>query len=107
MGTNDDLRWLYLIYNKRYFGNRLPKDMPVKFCKLRKHTYGRTAVAIQTHRPQFIEINNDLRTALLTAQFTLLHEMVHVENPKPTGHGKWFNKRMLRLARAGAFNGKW
>ena len=38
---------------------------------------------------------------------TMLHEMVHVENPKWKGHGWKFEHRMLKLAKARAFAGVW
>jgi hypothetical protein len=37
----------------------------------------------------------------------VMHEMKHVEKPTFKGHGWRFDKRMLRLAKQGAFNDLW
>jgi hypothetical protein len=33
--------------------------------------------------------------------------MLHIEKPHHKGHGWRFDRRMLRLAKAGAFSGLW
>lgn len=107
--TNVDLRLAYLAFNKKYFGNQLPKDMPVYFSKHldSQGKLGRTSVHVQTFRPQYVEISSRIRFSGCLVRLTLLHEMCHVENPKPSGHGKWFNGRMKKLAKDGAFDNWW
>lgn len=109
MITNQELRFAYKTFNRAYFSNRLPKDMPVFFQKrlIRQGKLGKTAVHLQTNRPLWIEISPQIRFSGKIVRLTLLHEMVHVENPKPAGHGVWFEKRMMALAKAGAFRGYW
>lgn len=109
MITNRELRFAYATFNKKYFSNKLPKDMPVFFSSqlIRKKKLGRTAVHAHTFRPQWIEITTNIRFSGHLIRMTLLHEMCHVENPRPTGHGKWHDDRMMKLAKAGAFNGYW
>ena len=105
IGTNADLRWMYLDFNKKYFSNKLPKDMPVYFADL--WCLGHTVIHKQTFRPQWIKICKRLRFSNKLAAMTLLHEMCHVETPKYRGHGPWFRKRMKQLARDGAFDPFW
>ena len=57
-------------------------------------------------RPLYILINRKIAWHWMLAEMTLLHEMVHVENMK-VEHGPWFHKRMLRLAKDGAFRRCW
>jgi len=99
---NADLEIAYRFYNKRYFGNRLPKDMVVRFEDIIE--LGKTYCFFE--RPLYILINRKIAWHGMLVEMTLLHEMVHVENTK-AGHGPWFHKRMLRLAKAGAFRNSW
>lgn len=105
-GCDKDLLYMYRIYNKKYFGNKLPKDMPVYFQKL-DHSMGITTVHGQTNRPLTLHIDPKLDLLPRVVYMTLLHEMCHVESPQRHDHGAWFEKRMLRLAKAGAFQGLW
>jgi predicted SprT family Zn-dependent metalloprotease len=58
-----------------------------------------------------IHLDPWLRHSMRVADFTLLHEMVHLKlRYKDTGcsaHGHLFQREMKRLARIGAFNGLW
>ena len=56
-----------------------------------------------------IELNDELRKREWdsTAEGTLLHEMVHLEGKGRDNHGKVFDKRMLRIAKLGAFHHVW
>jgi hypothetical protein len=104
-GTNQDLRDYYWYFNKKYFSNKLPKDMSVRFEDI--DGLGLTPFTKDTNRPLYIHISNRIRhSSRLTAQ-TLLHEMVHVAHPEKRGHKNWFDKEMLKLAKKGAFNGLW
>lgn len=108
-GTNEALRYMYLDFNKKYFHNALPKDLPVSFSKKPElgNALGHTAIHKQTFRPLWIDIAARLRTSRRESAMTLLHEMVHVEQKERRGHGKHFEKRMRELARHGAFKGIW
>jgi hypothetical protein len=105
-----DLRDAYVGFNRKYFHNALPKDLPCYFRKLpTKSTFGHTLIDPQTDKPIRIVINKKLQYWHFSdlILMTLLHEMCHVENPGPVGHGPWFQRRMLRLAKAGAFRRLW
>ena len=103
MVTNAEVQAMYHEFNKKWFGNRLPKDMVVIFKRMPgfhgvTHTY--------RDRPLWIELDFDLRPSRGQTAMTLLHEMVHVEIPE-SKHGPRFHKRMLKLARQGAFKPWW
>lgn len=108
-GNDGILRAMYCALNKKYFHNALPKDLPVLYSKdlVRERALGHTAIHKQTFRPLWIKLAWPLRTCHRTTRLTLLHEMVHVEQKHLRGHGKQFEKRMLELARHGAFKGVW
>ena len=101
--TNKDLQVAYAYYNKKYFSNKLPHDMVVRFEKV----WPLGVTSCYHDRPLFIHINDRLRFSKVLCDMTLIHEMVHVETPRPNNHGKWFHKRMLELARKGAFKQCW
>src|SRR5208282_4335238 len=98
MVTNAEVQAMYHEFNKKWFGNRLPKDMVVHFVRMRKY-HGITK--IYRHRPIAIQLGWHLRSGTSHTALTLLHEMTHVENPK-WEHGLRFHKRMMKLARQGA-----
>lgn len=102
--TNAELARMYAEFNKKYFGNKLPKDMAVRFEYLHGK-WGRTRIYANS-RPLFIEISRELCGSMCFAAMTLLHEMVHVKFPH-LDHGPKFHKEMKRLARIGAFNNWW
>jgi hypothetical protein len=104
-GTDWNLLQFYQFFNKRYFSNRLPKDMPVAFRKI--DTLGNTVIHRQTFRPLYIQVSDKLRFSSRLAMGTVLHEMVHVAHPKKRGHRGWFDKEMLKLVKRGAMNGLW
>lgn len=113
MNTNKDLRYWYGLFNKRHFGDKLPKDLDVKFGKLPKGLLGTTNcikyIGKDKHKSsaQNIRIDLNIRQRSTIVILTLLHEMVHVENPSWIGHGRRFDRRMKELAAKGAFNGLW
>lgn len=107
-------------FNKKYFGNKLPKA----YVYLDKRIWKRDCVLgdyteFDTFNPKNkktgqwyrIRIANEVKkVSPRMARFVLLHEMVHHKlNRKKeyTHHGPLFQKEMLRLARAGAFNSLW
>lgn len=122
--TNKDLQQWYRQANKWYFGNRLPKTTKLWFTHLpgllgrttrdsikRKPT--RTELkqrpnCVLVLEPSFrIYIDESLRGVRRHAIMTLLHEMVHCDNWKKKGHGRWFDNKMFKLAERGAFDGLW
>jgi hypothetical protein len=104
--TNADLRHYYRVANKKYFGDKLPKGLPMRFAKLKPGGLGVTHI-LGNRVAYGIEISVELRTNQSFTIMTVLHEMLHVEKPSYKGHGHRFDKRMLRLAKAGAFDGLW
>lgn len=103
MVTNAELQCMYHEFNKKWFGNRLPKDMVVNFEKM--DPLGCTL--FRRGRPLYININWKFRSNRSSVAMTLLHEMVHVELPYGINHGRQFHKRMMQLARKGAFKAWW
>ena len=102
--TNADLRRYYSEANAKYFHNRLPKDIPMRFAKMRD--VGTTWID-DDNVPVEIWVTEKLRTFQAITIMVVLHEMQHVQEPSHIGHGWRFDKRMLKLAKAGAFAGLW
>ena len=103
--TNADLRRYYRIFNRKYFKGKLP-EVPIRFAKMhKKWTLGTTW--LRHGKALDIEINKNLQNTQCVTVMTVVHEMVHVEHPTWKGHGWQFDRRMLRLAKAGAFDGLW
>jgi hypothetical protein len=108
--SNKYLKKSYDEFNKKYFSNELPKDMVVRFSRLRDDDKFQEPCGItmfKWDRPLYILINKKLRWQSMLADFTLIHEMVHVAHPEINGHGPRFQKQMMRLAKAGAFKTLW
>lgn len=105
MLTNALVQGLYREFNRKWFGNRLPKDMVVSYANL--DPIGQGVTHYFKGRPLYIELNHRLRWSESQTALTLLHEMVHVSLPYRFNHGPKFHKEMLRLAKAGAFKAWW
>jgi hypothetical protein len=102
-------RW-FLEYNKRYFGNKLPKECIVKWAFQTKEWMGRQSwrkLKKGAPKTPIIQVSAKYRFNKSVAHLTLLHEMVHLALPKRVNHGPRFHKEMLRLAKAGAFSRWW
>ena len=65
---NADLEIAYRFYNKRYFGNRLPKDMVVRFEDIIE--LGKTYCFFE--RPLYILINRKIAWHCMLVEMTLL-----------------------------------
>jgi hypothetical protein len=102
--TNEDLMIMYRDFNRKYFSNALPHDLVVEYGRL-KGFFGITEC--YKNRPLYVILDWDLRKSRVHSAMTLLHELVHVENPEWYGHGPRFHKRMLKLAKEKAFNSWW
>jgi len=93
------LQRAYREYNKKYFGNRLPKSTQLRWADMSMMGY---------QLDDEIVINRRDRKRDRVWKGTLLHEMVHLSLPKTRfDHGKEFQKEMLRLAKLGAFRNIW
>jgi hypothetical protein len=115
--TNRWLKLQYDIFNKRYFGNKLPVDAAVIWSS--KTTHKRAAqLLVWTHTLEDTEICLNPMMKKLGAECralqSLLHEMCHLHlrvQGKSTrvfaGHGFLWQKEMKRLAIVGAFRTIW
>jgi hypothetical protein len=101
--TNKYLARSYAEFNRKYFQNKLPKDMAVRFMDGPECGY----LSVKFDRPLWIMLNKKLAWHHMLVDMCLLHEMVHVEQAKFGGHGPRFHKRMLQLAKQGAFKNCW
>jgi predicted metal-dependent hydrolase len=90
----------YKKYNKKYFGNSLPKDIDLRF----GHTQG--DLGYQLGEEIVLNKSKAYRRDSIW-KGTLLHELVHLKVAESNDHGPKFQKEMLRLAKAGAFKGIW
>jgi len=87
----------YLDYNKKYFNNRLPDDIKVK--------WGRSNIYMGLCFDDHIMINRELMKWHSIWRMTLLHEMCHLASEDECSqHGRRWKKQMWRLMRLGAFN---
>jgi hypothetical protein len=135
--TNACLKNFFLDVNRTFFNNELNKNTVVKFANLKPNLMGisKTRVKTITRKTTAKErrennlpknswaieiipgifISNDFRNSKRQTGLTLLHEMAHQSlSRKRDKRGycnseKWnaFNRRMLKLAKAGALNGWW
>ena len=125
--TNCGLTRYFKEFNRKYFGNRLDSNIEVSFAKIRplgltKNVWFTRPTTVKERRENNlnetsiacyyiprIEISEKLKFSPRLALGTLLHEMAHAENMRYSCGSNWnsFNRRMLRLAKAGALNGIW
>jgi hypothetical protein len=125
--NNFDLSTAFKEFNKRYFGKSLDSNIEVSFKRM--NVLGRTKTvwfqrpvtakerkenglnktAIACYYIPRIWISEEIRFSPRLCIQTLLHEMVHAEDMTRGCGPNWnrFNKRMLKLAKQGAFNGWW
>lgn len=126
MRTSDLIYW-YKFFNKKYFGNKLPKRLWVHFGKLKRNRLGETRFQRLCNKcdkcaelkkkfkkkiknnfvPHDLRINQKFRSGLGSDGMvitTLLHEMVHVSIGGKYYHGPKFKKELRRLMTVGAFD---
>ena len=108
--TAPKLKKLYDRLNKRWFRNRLPKNTVIYWCPNLKWS-GSIGMAWYT-APFRIDIAREMKNYPRLTESVLIHEMVHLAlfqkfGADGVGHGKPFQKRMLKLARAGALKRLW
>jgi hypothetical protein len=123
--TSSDLKYLYNLFNKKYFSDKLP-DIYVHYGKTRRGCYGFTAFTTLCKRCEkckrlklkyghemkngrlaiHLTVSNLLKKSLGVHQsvITLLHEMMHVSIGGKYKHGPKFRKEKKRLLRAGAYD---
>jgi hypothetical protein len=106
-----DPNWLYDVYNKKYFGGKLPKT-PVVWCSKRaKDKDGNESRGVCQYVPELmIFLNPVFQGWETTWSGILIHEMVHVEQRyqvRAKDHGYNFKRRMRELAAQGAFDELW
>lgn len=93
----------FALYNKRYFGGRLP-SIPVGWEQLPD------ARGLCRYEPLQIVLDENLKEYETVWHMTLLHEMVHLKQRdlcRIADHGHKFQREMKRLAALGAFNRMW
>ena len=115
--SNSTLKRKFLAFNARYFAGKLPLNTIVCYKRTLaagKKGYRRLALGsceIETGRaagtiPTVIAIEPKLKKWETLVDMTLLHECVHLMGVD--NHSKHdFDRKMLRLAKAGAFHGRW
>jgi hypothetical protein len=94
-----DLRKLYRQYNHQYFDNKLPKDTRIGWGRPRSEMAYLSVDDI-------IVIHEDIKNWPRVVMMCLLHEMVHMAT-NDVGHGRVWQRGMMRLARKGAFRNLW
>lgn len=116
-----NLKSRFLLFNKRYFGDRLPKDVIVHWwaqeglylgdchvCGV--NPCGRIGERCAGHEIRISDHIQGRRFSSI-AEITLLHEMVHMKaalgDYRFAGHGPTFHREMKRLAALGAFSKLW
>ena len=115
--TDKWLKKYYLLFNKRYFRNKLPLDAEIVWSRkttrkraaqllVWEHTLKETEIALN---PMMKKLGTECR-----ALQSLLHEMCHLYLRvlgKPssvyTGHGRLWQQQMKRLSSCGAFSKIW
>jgi hypothetical protein len=113
------LQSFYRTFDRRYFGNGLPKDTTVTFSsqRLRKgeiervHVHGLTRCENKKCAASWIDIHPELKASPALAIMTLFHAMVHLSalqgDDKRLDHGPAFHRKMKQLAARGAINPFW
>lgn len=87
------LKEIYDKYNKKYFNNELPKDTVVRWSK--RMVEGAGNCKELDDNKYLIQLGENYHNIYVSEiQDTLIHEMIHIQNP---GHGMGFKKEMNRL----------
>lgn len=110
--TNKDLKRFYDILNKRYWKNRLPKDVILKFSwnieSNGDYNVSGTADWNYLGKPNYrIFVDGVYKNSQCYTDIIILHEMVHIylhQKGSRCIHGKAFMNEIHRLMRAGAYD---
>lgn len=108
MRSNPQLHRLYRRLNRKWFSNKLPHDTIVAW-EPRLNRIPIQAQLVDEDEPLVILHNPHLRHLTNLVEFNMLHEMAHIAtlNKESDDHGPRFQREMMRLARAGAFERIW
>ena len=114
MASHPTLRKLYREYNRKYFGNKLPKihlDFVTPAQMKKFFGVGRACCAITcfkkgTTTPVAIYISQNRYKSWRYVKGDLLHELCHCARPR-ADHGPAFEEEMRRIAAMGAFKDIW
>jgi len=103
-----DNKWLrrqYVSYNKKFFHDLLPTNLPVTFGKIDDKVAGVTYLDRETKEAIAIIIDQGLKELGCYVKIVLLHEMAHVSVgfKERHLHGPLWKKERKRLIDAGAF----
>lgn len=117
------LRELYRDLNKEFYRNKLPKRLPITWFDLPGQIIARVRWAAYIvvdskdrkktkYKPRVMHFDRKLKGRHLQRQvgMSMLHEMAHLKLGTEVECREWdgkFDREMLRLAKAGAFNRFW
>ena len=101
-----NLQRTYRRLNRKWFDNELPKDLDITWMHLDGDRLAQCCYN-GNGKAMFIEISEDIKYWPRTILWALLHEMCHLLPPCINTHGAEFDKRMLSLAKRGAFHDVW
>jgi hypothetical protein len=115
METDSYLMERYDAFNRAYFRDLLPRDIPVFYGAgegLEKvHIHGMTECTLENCETSWIRLSPELKPMPVVALMTLLHTMCHLKSVYAgeayLNHGWKWQREMKRLANIGAFNGIW
>ena len=108
MKSNPTLKRWYTKYNRKYFGNKLPKDTIVFWCKrVFRYDDAIGAADVFDALPHTIYIACELKKIHKVALIVLLHEMCHIAVGGDPDHGRRWQLKMKSLASRGAFESLW
>lgn len=109
--AQQDLQYMYEVYNEEYFDNKLPKDTKVIYTTPIPDAMAQ-GETFKIGDSYVIWIDAHYDNSMGVASETELHEMCHVKLPWDIpdgidGHGPKFQACMHNLADQGAFEGLW
>ena len=111
--TNKMLQNWYNIFNSRFFEGRLPPDIEVRFARTEddKDQLGSDCMGCYIKSLKLILVDARLDGYWKVLQSNMLHEMAHVRWPDHISHkhiadhGMMFQRELVRLFEAGAYDG--
>lgn len=107
MRSNPKLHRLYLQLNRKWFGNKLPKDTICVWSRALNREPLQAELDDEAE-PLIIRLNSHLRRFDNLTEYNLLHECAHIATlSEADPHGPRWQREMMRLARARAFEHIW
>ena len=98
--SHQELRRWFLIYNRKYFGNKLPRETDALFAPVEGHH----AFIEDTDGAVTLQIDTRYAVDAKLWKLSLLHEMAHYSSGD-WKHGVKFHIEIARLFEAGAYKG--